>query len=257
MIKILSLFFYFFIGLSVQAQKIDRDKVLQNVDKTLGAVTRMDSTKKTVYLIFSAHILREGGTQIYKTLLKKQIPASFFFTGDFYREPENSQFIENLLKEGHYLGAHSDNHLLYAPWKNRDSTLITKKEFLKDIQHNYLEMARFGISKEEAHFFLPPYEWYNKEISKWTEDFGLQLINLTAGIGTARDYTWPEMGKRYTSSVIIFDELLRFEEKNGLNGAIILVHLGTDPRRKDKFYWKLGRLIDTLKNRNYSFERFP
>lgn len=253
----LLLFFFLLTCFSVRAQEIGQDITLNNTEKILGAITRLDSTKKNVYLVFSAHELREGGSYVYRTLLQKQVPASFFFTGDFYREPKNGKLIKNLLQAGHYLGAHSDKHVLYAPWENRDSTLITKKQFLTDIRNNYREMARFGITKEEAHYFLPPYEWYNKGIAEWTEGFGLQLINYTAGTGTARDYTWPEMGKRYTTSQTIFDELLNFEEENGLNGAIILVHLGTDPRRKDKFYWKLERLVEVLKKRDYSFKKLP
>ncbi|MNL87529.1 hypothetical protein D3C87_2167250 [compost metagenome] len=43
------------------------------------------------------------------------------------------------------------------------------------------------------------------------------------------------------------------KDKNGLNGFILLVHIGTDPRRKDKFYKKLPELIAGLKNKGYEF----
>lgn len=42
---------------------------------------------------------------------------------------------------------------------------------------------------------------------------------------------------------------------NGLNGFILLIHIGTDPRRTDKFYNYLPTLINELKNRGYEFER--
>lgn len=253
-----SLAFLFFLGLLMSPQMSrGQNPSLKNTRETLGAITRMDSTKKEVYLIFSAHLFNEGGTAIYNSLRQNNVLASFFFTGDFYREKDNAKLIKNLVEEGHYLGAHSNKHLLYAPWENRDSTLITKKEFLNDLRGNYLEMKKFGISKGEAPFFLPPYEWYNKEIAEWTKDFGLKLINLTSGTGTARDYTWPEMNERYTNSQTIFKDLLEAEAKKGLNGYIILIHLGTDPRRTDKFYWNLDELIRSLRNRGYSFERLP
>ncbi|HET7361648.1 MAG TPA: polysaccharide deacetylase family protein [Salinimicrobium sp.] len=253
-----SLALLLFLGLLMFPQMgCAQNPALKNTRETLGAITRMDSTKKEVYLIFSAHLFHEGGTSIYNSLRQNNVLASFFFTGDFYREKDNAKLIRNLLKEGHYLGAHSNKHLLYAPWENRDSTLITKNEFLNDLRGNYLEMAKFGISKEEAPFFLPPYEWYNREIAEWTEDFGLQLINPTPGTGTARDYTWPEMGERYTDSQTILNDLMETEAKKGLNGYIILIHLGTDPRRTDKFYRKLDELIRSLRNRGYTFERLP
>jgi peptidoglycan/xylan/chitin deacetylase (PgdA/CDA1 family) len=42
---------------------------------------------------------------------------------------------------------------------------------------------------------------------------------------------------------------------NGLNGFILLVHIGTDPRRSDKFYKRLPELINELKDRGYQFVR--
>ncbi len=117
-------------------------------------------------------------------------------------------------------------------------------------------MNEYDISRKAASIFLPPYEWYNRDIVDRTEDLDLTLINFTPGIGTARDYTWPEMGKRYTSSKVVFDDLMSYEMKHSLNGAIILIHLGTDPRRTDKFYDHLGKLIDTLAARGYSFQAF-
>jgi len=52
----------------------------------------------------------------------------------------------------------------------------------------------------------------------------------------------------YLSSQAIYDRILAYEEKDphGLNGFILLVHIGTDPARSDKFYWRLGGLIDEL-----------
>lgn len=216
----------------------------------------MDTTKPNIYLIFSGHDHNEGRLKVLHTLSDKNVPASFFFTGDFYRNPENKSFIESLMNGDHYLGAHSDKHLLYADWSQRDSTLVDRDAFTHDLRANYHSMQAQGIQQSEATVFLPPYEWYNHDIVRWTADMDLTLINLTPGIGTARDYTWPEMGNRYTSSKTVFEDLMNYEKKHTLNGAIILVHLGTDPRRKDKFYDHLGPLIDTLTKIGYSFQAF-
>ena len=37
------------------------------------------------------------------------------------------------------------------------------------------------------------------------------------------------------------------------NGFILLIHLGTDPRRKDAFYDQLDTLLHTLKDKGYHF----
>ena len=41
----------------------------------------------------------------------------------------------------------------------------------------------------------------------------------------------------------------------GLNGFILLLHIGTDPKRTDKFYAQLPNLIKWLKEKGYKFER--
>jgi peptidoglycan/xylan/chitin deacetylase (PgdA/CDA1 family) len=48
---------------------------------------------------------------------------------------------------------------------------------------------------------------------------------------------------------------MNYEQRstNGLNGFILLVHIGTDPRRTDKFYYHLPALIQELKKRDYQF----
>lgn len=223
----------------------------------MGAIQRGDSTKRNISLIFSADEFNEGKDFIYKVLKENNIKASFFLTGNFYRNPLNGNFINSLKEEKHYLGAHSDKHLLYNDWDNRDSLLVSKREFVMDIAENYSEMDRFGIEKTEATYFLPPYEWYNSTISQWADEYGLNLINFTPGTRVTADYTWPEMGTRYVDSETIFSSIIDYENRspNGMNGFILLVHLGTEPSRTDKFYHKLPELIKVLKNKGYNFER--
>ncbi|MDP2338621.1 MAG: glycoside hydrolase family 9 protein [Bacteroidota bacterium] len=222
-----------------------------------GALVRNNPEEKKVYLIFSSHEYAEGGKVISNTLKKYKAKASFFFTGSFYENPENKSLINDLIADGHYLGAHSDSHLLYADWTKRDSTLIDQKLFAEDLKTNYEKMAGFGISPEKANVFLPPYEWYNAESVDWSRQMGLKVINFTPGTRSNADYTTPEM-KNYRSSDTILNDVKAFEKKdpNGLNGCIILVHLGTAPERTDKFYNRLGELLTFLNKNGYSTERF-
>lgn len=220
-----------------------------------GAIVRMDTTKKMIYLVFTAHEFADGYSVIRETLSKYNIKASFFFTGDFYRADEFSELIQDLKTEGHYLGAHSDKHLLYCTWEKRDSLLVTQEVFNKDVLDNYAEMEKYGITKEKAIYFMPPYEWYNLEISNWTSQLGLTLFNFTGGTSSNQDWTYPELGKAYISSDSIFNRIIKYEEDRGMNGFIFLSHIGTDPRRTDKFYNKLEQLIEYLNDKGYSFRR--
>lgn len=221
-----------------------------------GAIIRGDSTKKQIALVFTGDEFADGGDYIAKTLDEKKVKASFFFTGRFYRNKEFSKVIQQLRKDGHYLGAHSDRHLLYCDWNNRDSLLVTKKQFRFDLADNYTEMIRHNIDVQESTFFLPPYEWYNDSIAAWTKELQLQLINYTPGTLSHADYTTP-VDKNYRSSEEIYQSIIQNEQSKpaGLNGFILLMHIGTDPKRSDKFYKYLLKLIQYLKTKGYQFQR--
>lgn len=206
--------------------------------------------------MFTGDEFADGGQIIADILKKNNIKASFFLTGNFYRKEEFSQIIKRLKNEDHYLGPHSDKHLLYADWNNRDSLLLTKKKFMRDLNKNYKRMAAFNIKKEDAVYFIPPYEWYNKSIVNWTKALGLVLVNFSPGTRSAADYTFPGMNG-YRSSEEIYQSIMTCEQQDahGLNGFILLTHIGTDQRRTDKFYNKLDSLINNLTNKGYSFVR--
>jgi endoglucanase len=220
-----------------------------------GGIIRTSLNKKEINLVFTAHDFGDGGEVILKTLKKQRVKGSFFFTGDFYRNNKFKDIITRLIKDGHYLGGHSDKHLLYVSWENRDSLLVSKEDFQKDLKANYKEMERFGINKKDARYFLPPYEWFNRKNWEWCKEMGLKLVNFTPGTSSNADYTYPEMGKKYLSSDTILQRIFNYEQKDkyGLNGFILLIHFGTDPRRTDKLYNKLDELINELKKRGYKF----
>ncbi|MCE1197451.1 MAG: glycoside hydrolase family 9 protein, partial [Marinilabiliales bacterium] len=228
----------------------------RQVRESEGAIIRTHPEDKTISLLFSAHDRIEGGESILQTLRKYGIKASFFFTGDFLREQRNADFIRAVQKDGHYIGPHSDKHLLYADWKQRDALLVTREQFAADMQGNRAALLQAGISPIKANIFLPPYEWYNREVAGWCREMGLTLINFTPGTRTNADYLSPEQ-PGYRSSAQLMDDLLQFERKQpqGLNGSFLLIHPGTVPERKDKLYNHLDQIIRVLQKKGYRFER--
>jgi peptidoglycan/xylan/chitin deacetylase (PgdA/CDA1 family) len=228
----------------------------QNITMVKGAIVRMDTTTREIYLCFTAHEFTDGFDYIANTLKKHRIKASFFFTGDFCRTAANRSIIERLKTDGHYIGAHSDKHLLYATWEKRDSLLVTKNDFLSDIRNNYKELDRLGIPAYKAQIYLPPYEWYNDSIASWARQEGLRLVNNSPGTITSQDWTFPDKDKPYYSSDSLMKNLLAYEEKRGMNGYILLIHPGTDPRRKDKFYLRLDSVLNRLESKKYTFHSF-
>ncbi|GAB6283307.1 MAG: hypothetical protein STSR0008_20690 [Ignavibacterium sp.] len=221
-----------------------------------SGIIRFDTTKSEIYLFFSGNEFGEGLDFIIDILKKHLIKGNFFFTGDFLRNKKFERTIKLLIKEEHYIGPHSDKHLLYCSWDKRDSLLITKENFLNDLKNNLKEYERFGIELKSIKYFLLPFEWYNEKISEWTKSIGLQLINYTPNTFTNADYTTPDM-KNYKSSDDIITNLFTKHKSNSnkLNGCILLIHIGTDDKRTDKLYLRLDELINKLINEGYKFNK--
>ncbi|MBN8855284.1 MAG: cellulase [Sphingobacteriales bacterium 50-39] len=218
-----------------------------------GAIVRGDTSRKTVALVFTGDEFGDGLPTIAKALSKHHVTGSFFFTGGCYRNPAFQPAIKELYRQHNYLGPHSNTHLLYADWTRRDSTLVTADSFRTDLHNNLAAIHALGIDTTGPHYFIPPYEWWNDTLAAWSRAVGWQLINFTPGIRTNADYTYPEMGGSYLSSNAIVESLKKFETARpaGLNGAIILIHAGTDPRRKDKLYLRLDALLNWLESNGY------
>ncbi len=130
---------------------------------------------------------------------------------------------------------------------------VSKTSFLNDMKANFKAMEKFDIKKKDTPFFLPPYEWYNDSISKWSEEVGMHLINYTPGTLSNYDNTTPEMRANYFSSIEIYNKIVQIESKEGLNGYILLLHLGSDKKRPDKFYPRLYSLLIELSKAGYDF----
>jgi peptidoglycan/xylan/chitin deacetylase (PgdA/CDA1 family) len=215
-----------------------------------GGIVRGDPSRKRVCLVFTAADRADGAERIIGTLREKGVKGGFFFTGKFYEMFPD--IIRRLVADGHYVGSHSYGHLLYFPWGEPQNMSVSRAEFEADMQRSYALMRQFGIEKEQARYFIPPYEHYNEFVASWARLMGLQVINYTPGTGSNGDYTIPSMANYYTSDSI-YRRIMRCEEENTLNGHFVLIHFGTHPDRTDKFYDRLPQLIDDLRRRGYEF----
>ena len=229
------------------------DKTADENQYSNGAIIRTNTSKKQISLIFSGNEFTDGYKTIEKTLKNLNIKASFFFTGDFYRNSKNEKIIKELLQEKQYLGGNSDKNLLYNTLRKGDSVLITKTQFIRDLKANYKAMEKFGITKNHAPFFLPAHEWHNDSISSWCKEVGIQVVNYTPGTLANADISVPEMRFNYFSTNEIYNRILQVEKKQGLNGSILVFHLGSDKQRQDKFYPRLYSLLIELSKAGYDF----
>ncbi|WP_170069404.1 glycoside hydrolase family 9 protein [Spirosoma pollinicola] len=221
-----------------------------------GAKIRGDTTVRNLALVFTGDEFADGGSSIARTLQKHSVRASFFLTGRFLRNPAFASLVKQLKQGGHYLGPHSDQHLLYCDWTRRDSLLVNRQQFVNDLRANYAALAQVDHTDKTPRLFLPPYEWYNDSIAAWTKREGVQLINYTPGTLSHADYTTPQ-DRNYRSSATILTSIRAYEQQKtaGLNGFILLMHIGTASARTDKLYAHLDEFLSEFRQKGYQFVR--
>ncbi|MCP4251743.1 MAG: polysaccharide deacetylase family protein [bacterium] len=220
-----------------------------------GGVIRGNVQRRRVALIFTGGDHGEGTEHILDTLADAEVAASFFVTGSYLANGDNHDALRRMVDQGHYLGPHSDAHLLYCPWDDRSRTLVTRAEFRADLQANIDNLRQLGALQGDGPiYFVPPYEWFNAQHVRWARELGVAIVNYTPGSGTQCDWI-PERQAGFVSSTVILEDLLDLEGRalNGLNGYVLLLHLGA--LRQDKTYLLLDSFIDRLSERGYRFVR--
>jgi peptidoglycan/xylan/chitin deacetylase (PgdA/CDA1 family) len=245
-----SFFILLFLVFESHAQQYDLSRALKEPE---GAYYRADTSARVIYLNFTAHEFMEGLPFVARVLDSMKVQASFFLTGDFVRK--EPQWVKRLHQSGHYVGAHSDKHLLYCDWVKRDSLLEPLPVIRKDLEDNVEELVRLGVPRNSMKFFMPPYEWYNRTVFDLVNSMGYVMVNFSPGTSSNADYTTPDM-KNYLSSDTIMARILRYERNRGMNGFHLLIHVGTDPARADKLYTRLPELIAYFRSRGYRFAHF-
>lgn len=226
------------------------------VERREGGIVRGPTDTPRMALVFTGHEFAEGADTILDVLSARKARASFFFTGVFLRDPAKAQIVRRIVKDGHYIGPHSDAHLLYAPWTGPKVSLVSRAAFAADLGKNLEALEPFGVDRRAIEYFLPSYEWYNEETVAWTREVGMTLICHTPGTRSTADYT-EEGTPQFVSSEAIFRSILDRErtDPHGLNGFLLLLHVGAGPRRADKFHARFGELVDALAQRGYQFVR--
>lgn len=234
-----------------------------------GVTRRINIDEKNVYLVFTAHYSEidsgyfenfDGVVPVLDILKEKDVKGSFFPTGCCFRQEKYKDAIQRIIDEGHYLSAHSNNHLELCSTDEQHRTLVSADSLAKDIAGMEAELAKFGLKKEQYRWMIPPYESYNKENADDLRNLGYMLCNPTYGIETSLDWAGPDSGQycsaeELVSNIWLYDKI---DTEHGLNGCIILIHAMNYPDRTDddRVYTHLGEIIDGLRDRGYGFKTF-
>ena len=227
------------------------DSVTRNAD---GAVIRGPRDARRLALVFTGHEFAEGMPTILDELRRVGARGAFFLTGDLVRSPAFARDVRRDIADGHYVGPHSDRHLLYAAWDAPRPTLVSRAAFERDVRDNLAALGAFGIDPARVTYWMPSYEWYNAEIVQWAADLGLTTVDFTRGTRANADYM-ADTDPKFVPSARIAESILDYERRDpdGLNGFILLMHVGAGPARREPLHLRLGGVLDELRRRGYRF----
>jgi len=230
--------------------------VAVSADVVRGGIVRGPTTARRLALLFTGHEFAEGAVTILDVLAAAGAKGSFFFTGDFLRRAEFAPIVARVVAEGHYLGPHSDRHLLCCAWESRDRLLIGRPAFEADLLANLELLERAGVPRRALTHWVPAYEWWNAETAAWSRALGLETVGFTPGTRANADYTG-EADPRFVSTATILDSVRQREaiDPDGLSGFLLLMHVGAGPGRADKLHPRFGELVSWLRSRRYDLVR--
>jgi peptidoglycan/xylan/chitin deacetylase (PgdA/CDA1 family) len=225
--------------------------------------TRGDKQRKRVALTFDGGAHVSEADKILDTLKSRNVKVTVFLTGYFIRK--YPVLVKRMAREGHVLGNHMDSHPHLTTWEqNRahqtrpgvDRAFIVKE--LRKVEERYR-----SIGVNMAPLWRAPYGEQNRTINQWAESLGLKHVGWTQGPTwrtnlDTNDWVVRPGDRGYFTPDEVIKKIMSFGTgtEYGLNGGIVLLHIGT-LRRQGRMVTKLGVLIDTLRTAGYDLVTVP
>lgn len=225
--------------------------------------TRGDLNRPILALTFDGADHAAEARAILDTLASRSIRATFFLSGPFIRH--HADLVRRMAAEGHVLANHTADHPHLTTWEEngRQDTRpgITSDYLLSQLRRVDSLYDAIGVRHEPI--WRAPYGEQNAVINGWAEKAGYRHVGWTQGTSwqtnlDTNDWVESPNERGYFSSDEVIRKIVNFGRgtAHGLNGGIVLMHLGTI-RTQDRLYLKLGVIIDTLKNSGYGFATIP
>jgi len=244
------------------AYLVDEFSVLYNSPRIAALsknTTRGDRSLRSVALTFDGGSADNSAPSILDVLRNEGVRTTIFLTGQFIRKYPD--IVRQIAGDGHEVGNHTFSHphlTTFAENRKHDTRPGITRELLQRelIKTDSLFYAVTGARMKK--YWRAPFGEQNKTIRTWAAEIGYRHIGWTQNNGSGgnmdtRDWVSDESSELYLTGDEIRERLLAFErdDPHGANGAIILMHLGSD--RKDDFAAQtLPAIIHDFTNRGYA-----
>jgi len=220
--------------------------------------TRGPQERKEIALTFDGGSINNAAEDILNILKENGVKGTFFLTGEFIQKYPNT--VRRIAGEGHDAGNHtwSHPHLTTFAQEGRHQTLpgLSADRIRSELEKTAALFKRV-TGQPMASIWRAPFGEVNPEILRWAAEAGFKHVGWTPGRGweesmDTMDWVADRNSKSYRTADEIAAKILNSARKGGsaFNGAIILMHLGTE-RKDDQPHRKLPDILSGLKKEGY------
>ncbi len=226
--------------------------LLSSPTPMIPTLTRGNMGRKEIAFTFDAGSNAKVASEILDLLKEQNIQSTMFLTGQFVES--NAEIVKRIASAGHEVGNHLMKHdHLIDPKSMR--TALTRQELmvqLHQVEKRYEAVTGRSMSK----LWRAPYGEINQEIIDWASSMGYTHVGWTRSGKLSLDtLDWVADPKSslYRTPDEIMNRILAFEkaDHNGLNGGIVLMHLGSERPTNEMPHRKLSQLFDQLFKKGY------
>lgn len=213
-----------------------------------------------VSITFDGGSLANAAMNILDTLNSRNVKTTMFLTGQFIRK--HPEIVQKIVDHGHELGNHTLNHPRLTSFSEnrlqRTLAPVTQSVIFKEL----ISADRLLASTTGIHFaplWRAPYGEYNEQLCKWARDAGYMHVGWRQGRSwkdgfDTNDWITDSETPGFKTPDEVFTKIVTLANTKpyGINGGIILMHLGTlRKNRSEQVHFKLGVLIDSLRVLGY------
>ncbi len=198
--------------------------------------------------------------EIVDTLHSRNVKSTMFLTGHFIKK--HPDVVNKLIEEGHELGNHTCSHPHLTTY-NENKIQKTLSVLSQSVLQRELISADQLLVSVTGHHFAPlwraPYGEFNEQLCSWARDAGYMHVGWRQGRSwrdgfDTNDWIPDSETPGFKTPEEVFTKIVTLANTKpyGINGGIILMHLGTErKKREDQVHLKLGAMIDSLRVLGY------
>ncbi len=221
----------------------------------LANLIRGPADRREVFLTFDGGSTANVTAQILDILKKEDVRATIFLTGEYMqRYPE---LTRRIAEEGHVVGNHtfSHPHLTTYSFNARQNTLAgVTQDFLKGQLQRAADLFKIITGRSMSPYWRAPFGEFNGQILGWAKAAGYRHVYWTPHMDTL-DWVASPSDPLFRTPAQILQGLLGRDkaDPHGLDGGIVLMHLGSERESGMEADRILPGLIEGLRQKGYTF----